>query len=56
MQKFEYRFITEDPKSGMEEFTERLNAFGYDGWELINVVPESDRNYLSAVFKRPLGK
>ncbi|MFP4522095.1 MAG: hypothetical protein ACLFQK_08125 [Fibrobacterota bacterium] len=54
MNRWEYRFIVEEKESEIDSFVERMNAFGYDGWELVNVIPETSRNYLSAVFKRPL--
>ena len=36
MQRWEYRVV-----SFRDRFTEALNEYGQDGWELVNVVPDT---------------
>lgn len=42
-------------KSGEDYYCEHLNKFGYEGWELVQIIYESalTGNH-RAVFKRPL--
>ncbi len=65
MQKFEYATIAFDSgklfgnsKLDHEAFYKRLNAYGAEGWELVNVFPITERlgmtHEVTAVFKRPL--
>lgn len=48
---WEYKFLTSD-NDDVDEFLMRLNVFGADGWELVGIIPASERNYLSAYLKR----
>ncbi len=36
------------------ETEEALRDFGQEGWELVTVTPETDREFSLAYFKRPL--
>jgi hypothetical protein len=63
MQKFEYATLVADStgllssKLDHKDFHERLNAYGADGWDLVNVFTwESNgtTREVTAVFKRPL--
>ncbi len=51
--KWEYKLIASEEKQDMEQWVERLNAFGDTGWELVGIIPETERNVLAAYFKRP---
>lgn len=41
-------FVTDIPKLG---FTNALNAFGADGWELVHA--EYAEDFISCIFKKP---
>ena len=66
MQQYEYATIAfgtatllSGPKLDHRAFTDKLNEYGGQGWELVQLVPmnrlEGDTFELVAVFKRPLG-
>lgn len=70
MQKWEYKIITCQRSAGLfsnyewdRDIEELLPKLGYEGWELVNVIPESSswgENNAGAtteekwIFKRPL--
>jgi hypothetical protein len=63
MQKFEYATLVADStglltsKLDHKDFHQRLNAYGADGWELVNILSwtnNGDTREVTAVFKRPL--
>lgn len=63
MQKFEYATLVADStgllssKLDHNDFHQRLNAYGADGWELVNILSwtnNGDTREVTAVFKRPL--
>ncbi len=51
--KWEFKLIASEEKQDVEQWLERLNVFGDNGWELVGIIPESERNVLAAYFKRP---
>lgn len=53
MTKWEYRIVTSEAEEDMGKWVQRLNAFGDSGWELVGIIPETERNVLGAYFKRP---
>lgn len=65
MTKFEYAtFVVEVSRifigaaMDQKKFHDKLNEYGLEGWELINVFPicrqDGVTNEITAVFKRPL--
>jgi hypothetical protein len=63
MQKFEYATLVADSagllssKLDHKDFHQRLNAYGAEGWELVNILSwtnNGDTREVTAVFKRPL--
>ncbi len=48
---WEYKFLTSE-NDDIGEFMNRLNVFGADGWELVGIIPATERNYLSAYLKK----
>lgn len=56
MQKWEYKSIVINKSSLgiIERAQPQFNALGADGWELIAIVSQPERNEGTAVFKRPL--
>jgi hypothetical protein len=51
--KWEYKFTTSESGEDIKVWINRLNAYGDSGWELVGVIPETERNVLGAYFKRP---
>lgn len=45
--RWEYYHISSDVGDNYQTFTEKLNTFGFDGWEVINIVESKDYNPIS---------
>ncbi len=50
--KWEYQFITSDENEGIDNWLKRINIYGEEGWELVGIIPETERNFMGAYFKR----
>lgn len=50
--KWEYKIVASEDKEDIDKWVERLNAYGDTGWEMVGIIPETDRNVLAAYLKR----